>query len=191
MDGKTQVKTGLTIREAVADFLEFVKTKRRPNTYKRYRAILEHFRESIRADSDVSALTPADIDAFRDYRLGKKNPFGEAITPRNVNYEMATIRAFYYWLQRFRCAELSNPAAKVKPLAVTRTLVDVYEEEELERFFNACAPEERAIFKAFYYTGLRDQELAHFSVLMTARTLVFHVADVERQNLSVARSGVP
>ena len=49
----------------------------------------------------------------------------------------------------------------MKPLATTRTVVDTYEEEELETFFEACTIPERAIFKAFYYTGLREQELEY------------------------------
>lgn len=156
-----KAKEGLAISEAVSDFLDYIRTKRRPNTFKRYRAIMGHFRDFFRAHADVSEITPADVDAFRDYRLGRKNPFDEPITPRNVNYEVATIRAFYYWLQRFKNAAILNPAAKLKPLAVTRILVDVYEEEELEQFFKACTSQECAIFKTFYYTGLRDQELAH------------------------------
>lgn len=155
------LKTGLTIKEAVASFLDSIKARRRPNTFKRYRAIMGHFRKFFRAHTDVAEITPADIDAFRDWRLGEKSPFDKVITPRNVNHEVATIRAFYYWLQRFMNPELSNPAARLKPLAVARKLVDVYEEEELEQFFKACEPEELAIFKMFYYTGLRDQELAH------------------------------
>ena len=98
---------------------------------------------------------------FRDKRLEDTNPWGQRITPRNVNYEVATIRAFYYYLKRFRDPALSNPAAGLKPLATTRTVVDTYEEEELERFFEACTIPERAIFKAFYYTGLREQELEY------------------------------
>ena len=67
----------------------------------------------------------------------------------------------YYYLRRFRDPTLPNPAAGLKPLATTRTIVDTYEEEELEEFFQACTMQEWAIFKAFYYTGLREQELAY------------------------------
>ena len=35
---------GITIEAPVADFLEFTKNKKRPNTFKRYQAVLEHFR---------------------------------------------------------------------------------------------------------------------------------------------------
>jgi integrase len=154
-------ENGFTVDAAAKDFLEFIKNKRRPNTLKRYRAVLAHFRKFFRAHTAVSQVTPADIDAFRDERLHSENPWGERITPRNVNYEVATIRAFYYYLQKFRDPNLPNPAAKLRPLAVTRTIVESYEEPELEAFFKACSLEERAVFKTFYYTGLRDQELAH------------------------------
>lgn len=154
-------QSGMAIEAAVEDYLEFIKRKKRPNTLKRYRAVLGHFRAFFKPFTSVSAITPADIDSFRDERLGQTNPWGKRITARNVNYEVATIRTFYYYLQKFRDPTMPNPAARLKPLAVTRTIVDTYEEREIEKFFGACDPEERAVFKTFYYTGLREQELAH------------------------------
>ena len=152
---------GFTIADAVSDFLEFVKNKKRPNTLKRYRAALLHFQNFFGPGMLVTAVTPADLDAFRDERMGEKNNRGGPISAANVNSEVNTIRAFYYYLKKFRDPELSNPAAGLKPLAVTQKLVDVYEERDLELFFDACTLEERAIFKTFSYTGLREQELAH------------------------------
>jgi len=163
-DGKPIPKPqngGFTVEAAVADFLEFTKNKKRPNTFKRYRAVLEHFREFFRPYTLVGAITSADIDAFRDERLAGKNASGKPISPRNVNYEVATIRSFYYYVQKFRDSTLANPAARLKPLSVTKTVVDTYDETELEKFFQACTKEELAVFKTFYYTGLREQELAH------------------------------
>ena len=163
-DGKQIPKPqsgGFTMEAAVADFLEFTKNKKRPNTFKRYRAVMEHFRAFSKPYTQVGTITAADIDAYRDERLGDKNARGEPISPRNVNYEVATIRSFYYYLQKFRDSTLPNPAARLKPLAVTKTVVDTYDEAELEKFFQACTKEEQAVFKTFYYTGLREQELAH------------------------------
>jgi integrase len=150
-----------TIEAAVADFLEFTKIKKRPNTHKRYRAVLDHFRAFAKPYTQVGAISPPDIDAYRDERLAEKNTRGKPISPRNVNYEVATIRSFCYYLQKFRDPSLPNPAARLKSLAVTKTIVDTYDEAELEKFLQACTKEEQAIFKTFYYTGLREQELAH------------------------------
>jgi integrase len=109
----------------------------------------------------LAAITPGDIDSFRDERLSQSNPWGKPITTREVNFEVATIRAFFYHLQRFVDPALQNPAARLKPLAVAKTVVESYEEDKLEAFFRACTAEENAIFKTFYYTGMREQELAH------------------------------
>ena len=152
---------GFTIEAAVADFSDFIKNKKRPNTHKRYRAVMAHFQKFFKPFTVVSAITPGDIDAYRDERLSQTNPWGKPITPRNVNYEVATIRTFYYYLQRFRDPSLPNPAARLKPLAVTKTVVDTYDETDLDRFFRACTKEEETIFRTFSYTGLREQELAH------------------------------
>jgi integrase len=152
---------GMAIEAAVADYLDFVKKKKRPNTLKRYRAVLTHFQTFFRPYTQLATIIPSDIDAFRDERLIQKNPWGGKITARNVNSEVAMIRAFFYYLIKFRDPSLLNPAARLKPLAVTKPVVDVYDEKDLESFFDACNPEELAVFKTFYYTGLRDQELAH------------------------------
>jgi|GEM_PF-6886833 len=125
---------GFTVEAAVADFLEFTKNKKRPNTFKRYRAVLGHFREFFKPYTLVGGIASADIDAYRDERLAEKNASGKPISPRNVNYEVATIRSFYYYLQKFRDSTLANPAARVKPLSVTKTVVDTYDEAELEKF---------------------------------------------------------
>ena len=171
-----------TIEAAVTDFLEFTKNKKRPNTYKRYRAVLDHFRAFAKPYTQLGTITPADIDAFRDERLAEKNSRGKPISPRNVNYEVATIRSFYYYLQKFRDPSLSNPAARLKPLAVTKTVVDTYDEAELEKFFRACTEEEQAVFKTFYYTGLREQELAqlHWSDLNLVKGILTVRAKPER-----------
>jgi integrase/recombinase XerD len=154
-------ETGFRLEPAVADFLDFIDKKRRPNTHKRYRAVMEHFLNFFKSYKTVTAILPSDIDAFRDERLSQTNPWLKRITSRNVNYEVATIRAFYYYLQKFRDPSISNPAAGLRPLAVTKTIVDSYDEDELKELFEACYIEEKTIFKMFYYTGLRDQELAH------------------------------
>jgi integrase len=151
----------MTIEAALTDFLEFTKNKKHPNTYKRYRAVLEHFRRFAKPYTQVGAITPADIDTYRDERLAEENASGKPISSRNVNYEVATIRSFYYYLKKFRDPALSNPAACLKPLSVTKTVIDTYDEAELEKFFQACTRQEQAIFETFYYTGLREQELAH------------------------------
>jgi hypothetical protein len=61
----------MTVEVAVADFLEFIKRKKRPNTLKRYRAVMGHSRDFFKPHRVISAIEPADIDAFRDERLGQ------------------------------------------------------------------------------------------------------------------------
>jgi integrase/recombinase XerD len=151
---------GVTVDAAVEDFLEFTKNKKRASTLRRYRAVMTHFGAFFKSGTILENIT-ADLDAYRDERLKAKGPHGNLITPRNVNYEIQTIRTFFYYLQKIRGIEIHNPAASLKKLAVTNVAVDSYEDSELDSFFQACDLEEKAVFKAFYYTGLREQELAH------------------------------
>lgn len=89
-------ENGMTIEAAVADYLDFVKQKKRPNTLKRYRAVLHHFQNYFRSYTHLATVAPADIDAFRYERLAQRNPWGGSITARNVNSEVAMIRAFVF-----------------------------------------------------------------------------------------------
>jgi len=56
---------GFTIEAAVADFLEFTESKKCPNTYKRHRAVLAHFRAFAEPYTQVGTIAPAQIDAER------------------------------------------------------------------------------------------------------------------------------
>ena len=38
--------------------------------------------------------------------------------------------------------------------------IEIYQHEELKRFFNACNPEKRIIFQVFLCTGFREKEVA-------------------------------
>ena len=140
---------GLTVEPAIEKFLDFIKNKKRPNTHKRYRIVMDHVKRFFRSGTPLDSITAADIDAFRDERLKEKNPWEGSITPRNVNYEVSVIRTFFYYLHRFHDPDLKNPAANMKNLAVTKTIVDSYDEGELKAFFKACIPMEKAIFKMF------------------------------------------
>ena len=59
---------------------------------------LDYFRPFAKSYTQIGTITPAHIDAFRDERLTEKNSRGRPISPRNINYEVATIRSFYYKL---------------------------------------------------------------------------------------------
>jgi integrase len=173
---------GITAEAAVADYLDYVRKRKRPGTHKRYRVVMNHFLVYFGVARSLSSIAAAEIDDYRDERLSHLNPWGGKITPRNVNSEVAMIRAFYYYLQKFRDPGLKNPAARIKPLAVAKRLVDTYEEEELDRLFAACSPEELAMFKAFFYTGLREQELAnlHWPDVNLSKGLLFVRAKPEQ-----------
>ena len=91
---------GFAIDAAVADYLEFIRNKKRPATHKRYSIALDHFMAFFKPYTLVDAIQPSDIDAFRDERLSTTNRWKRKMSPRNVNYEVATIRGFYSLLSK-------------------------------------------------------------------------------------------
>ncbi len=89
------------------------------------------------------------------------------VTPRTVNYEVATLRTFFYFLIRERGLPIENPCAKFKPLkdprAKAKRRPPVYRQDEIDSILTACDDGEKAIFAAFLLTGLREQELCHLT----------------------------
>ena len=83
---------GFTIEVAVADFLEFTKNQKRPNTHKRYRAVLVHisFLNPAWEPSDVrhhlySCGYERDEDALEvetQWVRNKTSPFSSLLMPR-------------------------------------------------------------------------------------------------------------
>ena len=58
-------QTGLSIEASVADFLDFIKRKRRPKTLSRYRSVMDHYYAFFKRYSVVTAVKPSDIDVFQ------------------------------------------------------------------------------------------------------------------------------
>lgn len=46
-------------------------------------------------------------------------------------------------------------------LKTTEKKIEVYTNEEIEKFFAACTDDERLLFEVFLCTGFRDKEVSH------------------------------
>ena len=63
----------------------------------------------------LAAIQPSDIDLYRGDRPSGSGRSGRGITARIVNSEVAMIRAFFYYIQKFRDPLLVNPAVPTLP----------------------------------------------------------------------------
>ena len=85
------------------------------------------------------------------------------ITARTVNFEVSTLRTFFYYLIKERGLVMENPCSRFKKLRdakrLGRSRPPTYSQEEMTALFLHCDEFERAIFATLLLTGLRKKEL--------------------------------
>lgn len=154
------------IEEARKLFLAHVATHSpdKPETHRRYRQVLEHFERHVAHKRFAEALTRADIDEYKIRRRQEQSQrHHRLITARTVNFEVSTLRTFFYYLINERGLGMENPCSRFKKLRDARSLgrsrPPTYSQEELDALFLHCDEFERAVFATLLLTGLRKKEL--------------------------------
>jgi integrase/recombinase XerD len=140
----------------VDTYLNHLKINQKLNTYRRYRSVLDNFREYFTSKKYLNEVSRGDILEYRDFRAMR---VASAVT---LNSEITMIRAFLYWCIQFKGLR-ENPAAKIKPRKVIEKPPEVYSDKEIEKLLEAANPEEQALLLTLLYTGLREQELCHLT----------------------------
>jgi integrase/recombinase XerD len=169
---KPEAQTPLTpLADAVQMFLQHVRVHSpdKPRTVQRYTAVLDHATRILGRKLFVEAIARPDID---DYKTARSTEFSEQhpnrrITPCTINYEVAVLRTFFYFLIRERNVAIGNPCANFKelkdPRAKAKRRPPTYSQEELDRIFAECDEREKVIFSTFLLTGLREEELCYLT----------------------------
>jgi len=162
--------TATPIADAIEMFLGHVRahSPEKPLTEKRYRMVLDHFERILGKKKYVEAITRSDID---DYKIRRtKNTDAEDKRPakaRTVNFEVSTLRTFFYYLINERGIPMQNPCTRFKPLKdekeKARRRPPTYTRDELNRLFAKCGASDKAAFAALLLTGLREQELCYLT----------------------------
>lgn len=137
---------------AVTRYLGSVETLKKPNTLRKYRAVLERFLDYFSAKPTVDAITVEDLNDFIVALLKKHH-----MSPNTVLHNVVIIAQFFKRQGRpniTRELELPGPIT---------SLPREYGEDDLSRFFGACKDWEQALFSCFLFTGLRDQEMVHLT----------------------------
>ncbi len=161
--------TATPIQNAIEMFLGHVKTHSpaKPLTVRRYRAVLEHFERLFgKKKKYVEAITRPDIDDYKIRRSEETSErIGRSIAPRTINFEVSTLRTFFYYLINERVIPMQNPCARFKLLKdekeKARRNPPTYNQGELNQLFRKCGSFEKAAFATLLLTGMREQELCH------------------------------
>jgi integrase len=179
--------TATPVRDAVEMFIGHVRAHSpdKPLTEKRYRQVLDHFERLLGKKKYVEAITRADID---EYKIKRTEDNGSQVAQpakaRTVNFEVSTLRTFFYYLINERGIRMANPCARFKPLKDERERArrkpPTYTQQELNRLFAAFNDFEKAAFATLLLTGLREQELCF---------LTWKDVDVKRATIHVTGHG--
>lgn len=154
--------SGTLLTDAVNSYLNDVQLSKKSKTHAAYRVALDYFLESCRKPrlEDVERRDLLEFSAF--LRDRKK------LAPRTVASKFENVLSF------LKSRGIRGLVTKGDWPRYTEDEPEIYEREDLDRFFEACDAEERLWFEFFLMTGMREQEVTHatWSDLNLARCTV-------------------
>jgi len=135
---------------AITKYLEQIDTLKKPNTHRKYEAVLNRFGEFFRDITSIDAISGDDLTRFvvalkRDHKLGANTVLHNAIIVAQ-------------FLKRHGRGGITRELQL--PERIT-SLPKEYREEDLGRFFEASYDSERVLFSTFLLTGFREQEVMY------------------------------
>jgi integrase len=138
------------LHNAIAQYLEQIDALKKPNTHRKYEAVLNRFGEFFRDRSSIDAISGEDLTRFvvalkRDHKLGANTVLHNAVI-----------------IAQFLKRHGRNGITREMQLPERITsLPKEYREEDLGRFFESCYDSERVLFSTFLLTGFREQEVMY------------------------------
>jgi len=135
---------------SVKRYLDVVEGLKKPNTLRKYRAVLNRFLEFFSDHTTPRSISPDDLNQFMLFLKRKHR-----LDNNSVIHNMVIVAQF---LKKQGRPGLTRKIDLPEPV---RTLPVEYSDGDLKSFFNACLPEERALFMTFLLTGFREMEVVH------------------------------
>ena len=142
------IDAGRALRVLINRYLDQVDTLKKPNTYRKYEAVLDRFADYFKDRQFESVST----DELNDFVVHLKKSGMEANT---VLHNVVIIAQFF---------KRSGRGGIMRQLHLperTTSLPVAYTDEELEKFFLACDDFHRALYSTFLMTGFREQEVMY------------------------------
>ncbi len=137
---------------AVKRYLEVVEGLKKPNTLRKYKAVLNRFLDYFSDRSNAKSISPDDLNDFMVH-FKKKHQLDN----NSVIHNIIIVAQF---LKKQGRAGLTRSIDL--PEAI-RSLPEEYNDQDLQAFFAACTKEEETLFMTFLLTGFREQEVVHLS----------------------------
>jgi integrase len=137
---------GRRLESLIARYLDQIKTLKKPNTHRKYEAVLHRFLEPFRCRTLDSLTT----DELNDFVVSLKK---SGMAANTVLHNVIIIAQFCKRNGR------SGLTRQLQLPERTSILPREYSEDELARFFAAADDRERELFTTFLFTGFREQEM--------------------------------
>jgi integrase len=135
---------------AVKKYLGVIEELKKPNTARKYRAVLDRFLAYFASKSNAQSISGDDLNGFMVH-LKKQHKLDN----NTVIHNLVIVAQF---LKKQGRAGLTRHIDL--PQRIT-TLPEEYSDEELEKFFKSCSASEQMLFTTFLLTGFREQEVVH------------------------------
>ncbi len=150
-DAPSQPLQAQPLASAVTLYLEHVETLKKPNTYRKYEAVLRRFSKHF----EGRTLDAIPISDLNDYVVHLKRDAG--MSANTVLHNTIIIAQFFKRQGRGGITRLLDLPERITALPKE------YRQEELDKFLKACDSAERALFYTFLLTGFREQEVMYLA----------------------------
>jgi integrase/recombinase XerD len=137
---------------AVNDYLDDTRITKKPKTYAAYKTALDYFLESCSKRQYLIEVDRRDLLQFSAFLRDEKNQ-----APRSVHNKFENVMSF------LKASGIRGLVTKNDWPRFTEVEPEIYEQDELDKFFAACQKDEHVQFQFFLMTGMREQEAMHCS----------------------------
>jgi integrase/recombinase XerD len=138
------------VHVAAKHYLSSIEALKKPNTYRKYKAVLDRFVEFLPPNADPKKISR---DELTDFMVVLKNK--HRLDNNTVIHQMVIVAQF---LKRY------GKAGATKEIGLPERMISLpreYSDGDLKKFFDACTPAERVLFSTFLFSGFREQEVVH------------------------------
>jgi integrase/recombinase XerD len=138
----------MRLSASIRRYLDQIDTLKKPNTYRKYDAVLTRFDEHFRG-RELQQISNEELNDFI-IKLRKSG-----LAANTVLHNVIIIAQF--------CRRNGRPnlTRDLQLPEAIHFLPKVYTEEQQSRFMEACDPWERTLFSTFLFTGFREQEVMY------------------------------
>jgi len=138
-----------SVAAALATFLEETELTKKPKTIAAYTTALNYFTQSCRK-LYLHEIERYDLLKFAGFLRDEKKQ-----SPRSVYNKFETVMTF------LKANGIRGLVGKNDWPRYTEEEPEMYEQEDLDKLFQACTDEERLWFEFFLMTGMREQEVMY------------------------------